>query len=92
VQLDTNARKKVLIELSSILSVRVTEFLPNELRFKTGQTDIETWVSAVTEGSTVFLVRTIEDEELTGVLIVHENVNEDGSTTMRLGYLFAVKG
>jgi len=91
VHLDTNAREKELIELSSILSARVTEFLPNELRYETGQTEIETWVSAVTEGSTVFLVRTIEDEELTGVLIVHENVKEDGSTTMRLGYLFGEK-
>jgi RimJ/RimL family protein N-acetyltransferase len=86
--LDGEDRNELLKELSLILSARVTKFLPDELRYVSGTTNVETWITSATAGSTVFLVRTIEENELAGVLIVHESVPANGVATMRLGYLF----
>ena len=87
-QTGDEVRSNLLMELSLILSARVTEFLPDELRYEPGTTNVETWIASAAAGSIVFLARTIEENELAGVLIVHDSVPANGVATIRLGYLF----
>lgn len=75
-----------LQELEEILDEEVTAFLPPNLVYRTGVTDVAEWAKTFSEGSNkVSSVRL--DSKLAGLLILMAGDEEEGSP-MHLGYIF----